>query len=446
MKIVPIAKVLIVLIGPSGAGKSHFSNQYFEDREIVSSDNLRHEFTGDFRRQDKNNETFSEFHRRIAVKLKVGQRVVADAAHIRNSDRRHTAEIGKELGVPVIYMIVNRTWFEKDRDGGWRKNIRMKRGISLMDTHQTTFESNEAEILRGDGIADMVIDTRNDHFEVMKALPRESDKIADALLDRGFEFIRIIGDVHGNFDGMEQALGGRDDRGVTFSIFLGDIVDYGDDTIRTAEEVSKLVMAGEAISIRGNHERKIANFIIQERGNGFRGILSHGNDATTNRLKAMAPDSRKVIEEAILGLVDMSPDWIQLGDRLLLTHGAGHPRMWDNTIHRANRNSTLESFALFGKTTGKNDPVAGFPERDTSWVDNIKTGGRVIVGHSILSVDNPVILTGTGGGNAVFLDTGSSKDLNGIPGHLSWVDYRIVTGRRGPAQVQFIEFGRETYG
>ncbi len=447
MKTVPVSRALIVLVGPSGAGKSHFSNQYFEDREIVSSDNLRHEFTGDFRRQDKNNETFQEFHRRIEVKLKVGQRVVADATHIRNADRRHTAEIGKALGVPVIYMIVNRTWFEKDRDGGWRKNIRMKRGVTLMDSHQTTFESNEAEILRGDGIADMVIDTRNDHFEVMQALPRESDKIVDALLDRGFEFIRIIGDVHGNFYGLEKALNGRDGRdgrGVTFPIFLGDIIDYGDETIRTAEVVSKLVMSGVAISIRGNHERKIANFITQERGNGFRGVLTHGNDVTTNRLKAMAPDSRTKIEDAILGLVDMSPDWIQLGDRLLLTHGAGHPRMWDNTIHRANRNSTLESFALFGKTTGKTDPVTGFPERDTSWIDDIKKGHRVIVGHSVLSVDSPVIMNGTGGGNAVFLDTGSSKELNGIPGHLSWADYKIVSGKCNPAQVQFIEFGSET--
>ena len=444
MKTIPIAKSLIVLVGPSGSGKSHFCEKHFESREIVSSDAIRQEFTGDFRRQDKNNEVFAEFHRRIEVKLNVGQRVIADATHIRNADRRQTAEIGKRLGVPVIYVVINRSWFEKDRDGGWRKVIRMKRGITLMDAHQTTFEANEKTILAGDGIADMVIDTRKETFEVGQALTRNPKMVADQLIDRGFEFIRVIGDVHGNVVGLEQSLAGRDDRGVTFPIFLGDIVDYGVGTLKAAEIVSDLVMSGEAACIRGNHERKINNYIVQERGDGFRGVLTHGNDMTTNQLQALSQGARLGWEERMLALVEASADWIQIGDDILLTHGAGHPRMWDNTIHRANRNSSLESYALYGKTTGKTDPVTGFPERDTSWVDEIGSRKTVIVGHSVLSVATPVILNGTQGGKAVFLDTGSSKDLDGDPGHLSWMDFSITPGKRGKvAQVKLIEFGRE---
>lgn len=444
MKTIPIAKSLIVLVGPSGSGKSHFSEKHFDAREIVSSDAIRQEFTGDFRRQDKNNEVFDEFHRRIEVKLNVGQRVIADATNIRNADRRRVAEIGKRLGVPVIYVVINRSWFEKDRDGGWRKVIRMKRGITLMDAHQTTFEANEKTILAGDGIADMVIDTRNEPFEVGQALTRDPKMLADQLVDRGFEFIRVIGDVHGNTDGLEQALAGVDDRGVTFPIFLGDIVDYGTGTLRAAEIVSSLVMLGQAACIRGNHERKINNYIVQERGDGFRGVLTHGNDTTTNQLQALAPDARLGWEERMLALVEASADWIQLDDRTLLTHGAGHPRMWDNTVHRANRNSSLESYALYGKTTGKTDPVTGFPERDTSWVDEIEARKTVIVGHSVLSVIAPVVMDGSQGGTAVFLDTGSSKDLDGNDGHLSWMDYKITPGKRGKvSRIEFDKFGRE---
>ena len=101
-KIIPAGPSLVVLIGPSGAGKSYFAGMHFREREIVSTDALREEATGDLMRQDKNDEVFEEFHRRIAVKIqRFGQRVVADATNIRNRDRREVAEIGQMLNVPV---------------------------------------------------------------------------------------------------------------------------------------------------------------------------------------------------------------------------------------------------------------------------------------------------------------------------------------------------------
>ena len=66
------------------------------------------------------------------------------------------------------------------------------------------------------------------------------------------------------------------------------------------------------------------------------------------------------------------------------------------------------------------------------------------MGHSILSVEEPVINIGTNGGKAVFLDTGSSKDLDGVPGHLSWMDFKLVPGKGGRrAAIHFVDFGRE---
>ena len=444
-KIVPVGKSLVVLVGPSGAGKSHLIGEHFQPREVVSSDALREELTGDPMRHDKDNDVWNEFRRRITAKINAGQRVVADATHLRNAERKQTVMVGKDLGVPVIYMVVNRPMNVKYNHGGWRNNVYKKGGRTLMEVHEDTFNANLKEILRGDGLADMVIDTRSDKFEVAQMMTRDPHLFMPTLLDKGFEYVRVVGDVHGNVAGLEKALDGVDDRGVTFFLFLGDIVDYGSGTLRTADAVQALVRQGEALSLRGNHERKIFNFVVQERGDGFRGTITHGNDVTTGMLKAADPRFRNEWEERFISLVDLSPDWVQIGSDHLFVHAASHRRMWDNPVFRAARNSSLESNALYGQTTGETDPNTGFPERLYDWVDEVPAGKTVTVGHAILSVDDPVVKRGNAGGTAVFLDTGSSKeeDRTGRPGKMSWSDFEIKSSRRGE-RLEFLEFGSES--
>lgn len=438
-KIVPIGPSLVVLIGPSGAGKSHFCNEHFDAREVVSSDALRVEFTGDLRRQDKNDEVFQEFHRRIEVKLTIGQRVIADATNIRNRDRRMVAEIGKMMDVPVTYVVINRSPESKVRSGGWRNEV-YKKGRPLMEAMEETFKANEKAILDGDnGLADEVIDTRVDEFEVIPVLQRTH--IARQLLDRGFEFVRVVGDIHGNMGGMQRAIEGVDDRGVTFTLLLGDVIDYGARTLDAAMLAHRIVSSGEGAMVRGNHERKIRNWVVQERNkvDSFRGRLSHGNDVTTNQLLAMDPRLRSLWETKFLSLIEMSPDWIQIGNTMF-THGAVHHRMWGNTMFRSPPNSALESYCLFGETTGESDPDTGFPIRKYDWVNELEARNEAIVGHAILNREAPVGLRGTKGGSAIFLDTGSGKD-----GKLSWIDFEIVDGRRTGPRLQFMsaqdEFG-----
>ena len=438
-KIVPIGPSLVVLVGPSGAGKSHFCAEHFDAREVVSSDALRVEFTGDLRRQDKNDEVFREFHRRIEVKIQAGQRVVADATNIRNRDRRDVAEIGQMLNVPVTYVVINRTMQSKHQTGGWRNDV-YKKGRPLMEAMEETFQANEKTILDGDnGLADEVVDTRVDEFEVIPMFPRTH--IARHLLDRGFEFVRVVGDIHGNLDGMSRALEGVDDRGVTFTLMLGDVIDYGSRTLDTAMLAYRIVSTGEGIMVRGNHERKIRNWVVQEgrKVGSFRGRLSHGNDVTTNQLLAMDPRLRARWEQRFLSLIELSPDWINIGN-MIFTHGAVHHRMWGNTLFRAPPNSALESYALFGETTGETDPDTGFPIRRYDWVNELEPGKEAIVGHAILNRDAPVGLRGKNGGSAIFLDTGSGKD-----GKMSWIDFEIVDSRRMGPRLEF-RSAQDEYG
>lgn len=435
MKIVPAVPSLIVLIGPSGAGKSTFAAKHFEAREVVSSDSLREELTGSFLRQDKNAEVFAEFHRRIDAKLRAGQRVVADATHLKNADRRKTAFIGSKVGVPVIYMIVNRSVEAKIHTGGWRTDIYIKGGIGLIEAHEQTFIANKNEILNGDGIATTVIDTRVDEYCVLHRFPVDPPNVIPFLKEQGFEKVRVIGDVHGNASGLEKAIEANQE---TFFLFLGDVLDYGSESLEAIRMVYELVASGKAIMIRGNHEAKILRFVLQERNDGFRGKLSHGNTATTNRLKVLSPKERKDWEDMFINLMEMSPDLIQIGDRWMFTHGGVHKHAWSSGTFRANRNSALESYSLYGETTG--EFVDGYPVRSYNWVDDLPENTTAVVGHAILSTEEPVVMHGAKGGRAIFLDTGSSKDKDGVPGHLSWLDLDINVN---PCKLTIRDYGRE---
>ena len=85
---------------------------------------------------------------------------------------------------------------------------------------------------------------------------------------------------------------------------------------------------------------------------------------------------------------------------------------------------------MFGETTGQF--VDGYPERIYNWVDRIPPRKTVVVGHDVRQTNEPLVVKGTEGGTAVFLDTGSSKDTIDKPGgHLSWMDLSIDDTKQG---------------
>jgi len=448
MKTIPIGPSIVMMVGPSGAGKSTLIERHFNSREVISTDALRVEFTGDKRRQDKDDEVLAEVSRRVEAKINVGQRVVIDATHVRDQDRRRSLELGLMLDVPITYLVVNRSVESKMQKAGWRKDIYVKKLtsgklVSLIEAHEDTFVANEHKILAGDsqGKKVMVIDTRVEEFKVARELSRENP--VEQLISSGFNRVRVVADVHGNLESFRKAIDVPED---TFLLFLGDLLDYDVRGIQIVERVYKMVQEGRAITLRGNHERKIANWVVKERGNGFEGSITSGNDFTVNMVKAMTPARRALWERRFLALVDLSPDWIQL-DRFLFVHGAAHRSIWDDTLFRAEEESKRMAMAMFGESTGKT--IGGYPERLYNWVDDIPTRHTAVVGHAVLSTEEPLTKTNDKGGKAIFLDTGSSKDIDdfgrgpAVRGHLSWMELSIGALSRNGSYVVFDAFGRD---
>jgi protein phosphatase len=336
---------------------------------------------------------FSEIHRRVEIKLQLGERVIVNAANLRKDGRLALANVGLNFGVPVFYLVCDNI----DAD----PNIRQR------------FLSAEKDILRGDGVAE-VIDLR-----VCEVVPVRKIIEETALIDirNRFNGITVIGDIHGMYNSMLNALDWARSRH-HFVLFLGDVVDYGQGTLECADEVYRTVMRGNGELIIGNHERKITKWIDQSEKARHKIRLSEGNRVTIQALNHLGSPRREHWMSRFKGLVSRSPFMLSL-DNYVFTHAAIHPSWWTEAQDQKN----MENFSLFGEF----DPSASVfteanrPHRTYKWVDAIPANTTVFVGHDARSFTVPYTQSNSAGGKAVFLDTGSGKG-----GNLSSVDLRFT--------------------
>lgn len=393
---------LIVMVGPSGAGKSTFVNQYFQPYEIISSDKIREELTGDFRNQHVNNLVFEEFYRRIEAKLQLGERVVADATHLRKKDRMKTAQVGAKYRVPIFYIVVNRPLDEKLATAGWRAGV-----PGLIEKHEEIFKSQEKEICSGDKIA-TVIDIRpslNDDHEMIEVVKKFNfDDLGNDLRYRGYEKIEIIGDVHGMTADFQNIIN-KAQKNNHMIIQLGDIVDYGPDSVGCIELMHKLVMHGKAIFIIGNHERKFEKYIQQKKEGRIKVQIKGGLVATVEQFDGLGETRRELIENKFLALMNYSRHHVMVDDYMFV-HAGVSKKMWDTYQNRLV--GFEENRAVFGEVDGFRED--GYPNRIYNWVDEIPAGKIAYVGHDIRSTEEPVVHEGKNGGKAIFVDTGSGKE------------------------------------
>lgn len=389
-KLVPL-HCLIITVGPTPSNNNELISQYFPDYDVISASDVRYELSGNATRRDIDGIVFSEIHRRVETKLRIGERVIVNAANLRRDGRVALANIGISLGVPVFYLICD----NPDVDPKVRQR----------------FLSVERDVLRGDGIAE-VIDLRA--CELDPILKLSDDAISEI---RGkFNGITVIGDVHGMYQSLLSALDWARSRR-HFVIFLGDIVDYGQGTLECADEVYRMVMRGNGELIIGNHERKIARWIDQSERGRHMMKLSDGNRVTTQALNHLGNPRKDHWMSRFRGLVSRSPLVLKL-DNHIFTHAAIHPSWWIGEEDHRN----MENYALFGEFDfSSSDSETNRPQRTYNWIDAIPENTTVFVGHDARSHVSPVTLENKMGGKAVFLDTGSGKG-----GYLSSVDLRFT--------------------
>lgn len=381
-KIIP-RHCVVIGIGPDPIARGRLIEKHFESHEILSPDRVTRSLVGEGARPDLNGIVFPEIRRLIALKLSLGERAVIDAANLRREDRVSLARIAADHGVPCFYLICDPS------------------GAS--DLARARFESSERELLLGDGLAE-IIDWR---FHTPKPIPR-----AQADLDEiraTWSGITIVSDVHGMYSSLLEAVSWARRRG-HYLVFLGDLIDYGVETLSVADEVYRIVMRGEGEILLGNHERKIARWITQSEAGRVSLRLSDGNRVTTNALNALGQTARRRWIGRFRGLVAHGGLIRSFGD-ITLAHAAVHPGFWDGTAGMRD----IENHALFGQFE------AADGERLYGWCDAVPEGDTVIVGHDIRSTVVPMQVEGRAGGRTIFLDTGCGKG-----GALTTADLKFV--------------------
>jgi protein phosphatase len=213
--------------------------------------------------------------------------------------------------------------------------------------------------------------------------------------------LRVVGDVHG--DAIGFACAAATDR---FIVQLGDLVDQGPRSDEALRIMFRLIDAGQGLFLLGNHDHKLARALA---GQAVR--LDPGLEATLRQLDPM-------IRQRALSEIARAPAWLRTDNRFFV-HAGFHTAMLDGPAPDVSlaRPHGPVARALFGEPTGRIQPD-GYPERSLRWVDRIPAGLTVYCGHDRRSADGrPYVRRGTGGGTAVFLDTGAGKG-----GHLSWID------------------------
>ena len=243
---------LYLMSGAPGAGKSTWLNQADIPRHmVVSSDEFRERFmgyrdVGEHRMhfQKASGPVFETMRTIVASRMAERLTTFVDATLINDKVRSDFADIARKLGAEVEGLI-----FDRPESVCHARN--QARRARVPDAVGSSFISR---LERESRFPYRVVPDDSHPVLVPRTLPH-------AQLD-------VVGDVHGLFDELKALLAtlGYDlSSGVPVHpqgrklLFLGDVVDRGQQSIETLQFIRKAVAAGHFM-VAGNHERKLVQF------------------------------------------------------------------------------------------------------------------------------------------------------------------------------------------
>jgi protein phosphatase len=360
---------LVVLIGASGSGKSTFARKYFKPTEIISSDFCRGLVSDDENSQEATVDAFDVLHYIAAKRLAAAKLTVIDATNVQAEGRKPLIELARKyhlLPVAIVlnlpeHICVERNSTRPDRNFGGhvipRQRNDLRRSLRGLERegfrHVYVFNTPEA-------IEEITI-SREPLWNNLKHEHGPFD---------------IIGDIHGCYDELVALLGTLgytvgDDYTVTPPagrrvVFLGDLVDRGPNTPAVLRLAMKMVEAGTAFCVPGNHDIKLLKKL-----KGKNVQITHGLEESLQQLEHESDDFKQQIAKFIDDLVS---HYVLDDGKLVVAHAGMVEAM------QGRGSGKVREFALYGETTGETDEF-GLPVR-YNWAAEYRGRAMVVYGHT----------------------------------------------------------------
>lgn len=350
---------LVLMMGVEGSGKSAFASRHFTPTEVVDS----HRFCAAVADRPDAPEAVEAalevMELLVAKRLERRLLTVVDAPNLEIRHRRLFLNVARRLHTPVVGIMLDPP--DPEEVQNWSARRRLKRQRALF--------KRSVKNLRSEGY-DQLLDLSVAQKVELERRPSPTDKRA---LRGPFD---IVGDLHGCAEELEELLGnlgysaaGEHPEGRTL-VFVGDLVDHGPGVLECYERVRRLVRAGRAYCLAGNHDLRLARVL-----RGQRVRADHGLQASLTALEEKSDDYRLEMAAFLEGLVS---HLVLDQGQLVVTHAGlrqGH----------INRDSPrVREFCLYGDTRGEVDEFGVSARPD--WVLEFRSEARVVYGHTPILV------------------------------------------------------------
>jgi protein phosphatase len=364
---------LVVMIGASGSGKSTLARRLFRATEVLSSDFCRGLVSDDENDQAATNDAFEVLHFIASRRLAAGRLTVVDATNVQRESRAPLVALARKyhcLPVAIVLDVEEEICRERNRQ---RPDRHFGPHVVRQQCQQL---QRSIRGLQREGFRHVFVLSAPEEIET--AVVERQPLWNNRKQDHGpFD---IIGDVHGCGDELEQLLErlgyARDEQDVPHhpggrkAVFVGDLGDRGPRILDTFRLVKKMVEAGSALCVPGNHDMKLLKKL---RGKDVQ--VSHGLEKTLAEIALLPEEKRAAWSAGLAEFLDRLVSHYVLDDgRLVVAHAGMKEEM------QGRGSGKVRDFALYGETTGETDEF-GLPVR-YNWAAEYRGRARVVYGHT----------------------------------------------------------------
>jgi len=365
---------LVVMVGPAGSGKSTFCRRNFRPAQIVSSDACRALIAGDAAAQRASAAAFAMAHRLAQERLRRGRLTVFDATSLDARARRPLVAMAARHGVPAVAVVLDlpaAACLAQDR----RRSRRVGRAVIALQARRLAAGLKR---LRTEGFAAVRL-IRSAREAGRIRIWASSSSRCDRTDDEGpFD---IIGDVHGCAPELVRLLRRLGYRRTSprapfrhpagrRAVFVGDLVDRGPRIVQAARIAMRMVTAGSAFCVPGNHEVTFLDCL-----NSHAGSASPGTLKSLRQIDALPGAARRRFLAEFQAFLSGLPSHLVLdGGRLAVAHAG------ITSEHLGRSSPAARRFAIFGQTTGDLDRF-GLPVR-VKWAAGYRGRALVVYGHT----------------------------------------------------------------